>query len=175
VANAHNYVGYGFETNKNWLAAALSYQKARNAIEDVYGRENPLVARTIGRWINARNFLKRKDQLAHAESQGLCKCWPFVIQTPQVDYIKWVDADFPAKALRRSSGYAIVQLDVSDEGKPENVRILSSWPDDVYDKSSITAAKQLEFQPKTGDEPENFRKGITIPYSYYLSSGLEPI
>jgi len=34
VASANNYVGYGFETNKSWLPAALSYQKARNAIED---------------------------------------------------------------------------------------------------------------------------------------------
>ena len=53
VASANNYVGYGFETNKNFLAAAMSYQKSREAIEDVYGRENPLVAKTIGRWINA--------------------------------------------------------------------------------------------------------------------------
>jgi|GEM_PF-2523005 len=175
VATAHNYVGYGYETSKNWLAAAMSYQKARNAIEGVYGRENSLVASTIGRWMNARNFLERTDKLEFAESQGLCKCWPFTDTRKTVPYISWVEADFPAKALTRSSGYAIIQLDVSDDGKPENVRILNSWPDDVYDKSSLTAAKQLQFPPKTGDEPENYRKGITIPYSYYLRLGLEPI
>ena len=175
VASANNYVGYGFETNKNFLAAAMSYQKSRNAIEDAYGRDNPLVARTIGRWMNARNYLKRKGQLAHAESQGLCKCWPFTNETPQVEVTKWSDANFPAGALRRSSGYAIVQMDVSDTGVPENVRIMNSWPEDIYDKSSLTAAKKLEFAPKTGKEPSGFRKGITIPYSYYLRQGLDPI
>ena len=175
VASANNYVGYGFETNKNFLAAAMSYQKSREAIEDVYGRENPLVAKTIGRWINARNYLKRRDQLAYAESQGLCKCWPFTQERPQVKITKWSDADFPAKALRRSSGYAIVQMDVNDAGVPENVRILNSWPGDVYDKSSLTAAKKLQFAPKTGNEPSDFRKGVTVPYSYFLRQGLDPV
>ena len=175
VASANNYVGYGFESNKNYLAAAMSYQKSRKAVEDIYGRENPLVAKTIGRWINARNYLKRKDQLAYAESQGLCKCWPFTDERPQVKITKWSDADFPAKALSRSSGYAIVQMDVSDAGVPENVKIMNSWPDDIYDKSSLTAAKRLQFAPKTGNEPADFRKSITVPYSYFLRLGLDPI
>ncbi len=175
VASANNYVGYGFEANKNWLAAAMSYQKSRLAIEDVYGRENPLVARSIGRWMNARNFLKRRGQLQHAESQGLCKCWPFTNDRPQVRASKRVEPDFPAKALKRSSGYAIVQVDVSDAGIPENVRILNSWPDDVYDKSAIAAAKQFEFPAKTAGEPTGFRTSVTIPFSFYLRSGLDPI
>lgn len=175
VAIAHNYVGYGLESNKNYLAAALSYQKARDSIEGIYGRENPLVGKTIGRWINARNYLKRKDQLAYAESQGLCKCWPFKNDRPQVKVTKWVDADFPAKALSRSSGYAIVQMDVNDAGFPENVRILNSWPDDVFDKSSLTAARKLEFAHKTANEPNGYRKSVTIPYSYFLRLGLDPL
>ena len=161
VASANNYVGYGFETNKNYLAAAMSYQKSRDIIEDIYGRENPLVAKTIGRWMNARNYLKRRGQLEHAESQGLCKCWPFVNEQPQVEITKWSQANFPASALRRSSGYAIVQMDVTDAGVPENVKIMNSWPGDVYDKSSLTAARKLEFAPKTGNEPSNYRKGVT--------------
>ena len=175
VANANNYVGYGFETQNVWLAAAMSYQKSRYAIEDVYGRENPLVARTIGRWINARNFLARKGQLEHAESQGLCKCWPFSNESSKVRVSKWVDADFPAKALRRSSGYAIVQMDVNDAGVPENVKIMTSWPEDVYDKASLKAAKGLEFAPKVADEAPDYRKNVTVPYSYFLRQGLDPI
>ncbi len=175
VASANNYVGYGYEANKNWLAAALSYQKARAAVEDDYGREHPLVAKTIGRWMNARNFLKRTGSLEYAESRGVCKCWPFTQDRSTVSSINWVSPDFPAKALKRSSGYAIVQIDVSDEGVPENLRVLNSWPGDVYDKSSLKAAKQLQFPPKTEGEPENYRKDVTIPYSYYLSRGLDPI
>ena len=175
VAAANNYVGYGFEANKNWLAAALSYQKSRAAIEDVYGRDNPLVAKTIGRWMNVRNFLKRTGNLEYAKSEGLCKCWPFTQDKPTISYKNWVSPDFPAKALKRSSGYAIIQMDVSDAGVPENVRVLSSWPEDIYDKSSLKAAEQLQFPPKTDDEPETYRKDVTVPYSYYLSVGLEPI
>ena len=179
IAIANNYIGRSHEASKNYLGAVLSYQKARLAIEDVYGRETPFVAETIGRWMNARNYLKRRKQLEHAESQGLCKCWPFANDRPHVAITKWAEADFPAKALTASSsatsGYALVQMDVSDEGLPVNVRILNSWPKKVYDKSSLKAAKKLEFAPKTGDEPEGYRKDVTIPYNYYISQGLEPI
>ena len=176
VAIANNYVGYGFETSNNYLGAALSYQKSREAIEDLYGRDTPFVAETIGRWMNARNYLERTDKLDNAEAQGLCKCWPFTSDRKHVKVSKWADADFPGKALTNgTSGYAIVQMDVSDEGVPENVRILNSWPEDLYDKSSLKAANQLEFVPKTGDEPEGFRKDVMIPYNYYLRSGLDPI
>ena len=176
IAIANNYVGYGFEAKNSYLAAALSYQKSREAIEDLYGRETPFVAETIGRWMNARNYLVRKDQLADAESKGLCKCWPFTSDRPHVKVAKWAKADFPAYALNRAkSGYAIVRMDVSDEGVPENVRILSSWPEDFYDKSSLKAANQLEFVPKTGDEPEGYRKDVMIPYNYFLKSDLDPI
>jgi len=175
VAIANNYVGYGFETANNYLGAVMSYQKSREAIEDVYGRDTPFVAETIGRWMNARNYLKRTGKLEHAKSQGLCKCWPFTNDRPEVNVIKWVDADFPAKALNQTSGYALVQMDVSDAGVPENVKILSSWPHDVYDKSSLKAAKQLQFAPKTDDEPVGYRKNVTIPYNFYLKQGLSPI
>jgi len=175
AAIAYKYVGSSFEMSKNYISAALTYQNARNSIEDVYGRENPLVAEMIGRWINARNYLERKNQLEHAEAQGLCKCWPYSNDRPQVKITKWADYDFPAKALNRSSGYAIVRMDVSDAGVPENVRILNSWPEDIYDKSSLKAARKLEFASKTGDEPEGYRKNVMVPYSYFLRSGLDPL
>lgn len=175
VAIANNYIGYAHETNNNYLGAALSYQKSRESIEEVYGRETPIVAETIGRWMNARNYLKRKDQLEHAEEQGLCKCWPFSNDKPHVKVTKWSRADFPAKAINTRSGYALVIMDVSDAGVPENVRILNSWPEDVYDKSSLKAAKNLEFAAKTGNEPEGYRKDVMIPYNFYISSGLDPI
>ena len=175
VANANNYVGYGLEVSKSWLEAALSYQKARNAIEDTYPRDHPLMARTIGRWMNARNFLKRNRRLDYAESNGLCKCWPYSGAESQVEVIKWVKPDFPAQAYNRSSGYAIVQLDVNDEGAPYNIKIMNSWPGDVYDKSALDAAKQLEFSVKTVAEPSNYRKDVIIPFNYFLSVGLEPI
>jgi len=134
-----------------------------------------LVARTIGRWLNARNFLKRNGQLDYAEANGLCKCWPFTKDRAQVAVTKWVKPNFPAQARNRSSGYAIVRVDVNDEGVPFNPRIFNSWPDDVYDKSALSAAKKLEFAPKTAEEPLGYRKNVDIPFNYYLSLGLEPI
>ena len=175
-AIAYNYFGFAEETNRNWHKAAMSYQKARESVEDVYGRDHPLVAQSIGRWISARNYLRRLGRLESSESRGLCSdCWPLRSDGPKVRAENSVSPNFPARAKSRSSGYAVVQLDVSDAGKPENIKIFHSWPDDVYDKSSIKAVEQLIFPPKADNEPADFRKNITIPYVYTLTQGLDPI
>jgi len=173
VAAANNFVGYSLETSQAWFDAAMSYQTAREAVEKIYGRDHPLVAQSIGRWLNARNHLRRTDKLEYAEANGLCRCWPYEQTRNTVDSVKTVDPNFPARA--NQSGYAILQIDVTDTGKPENIRIVHSWPRDVYDKSSVKAMEQWEYAPKTGSEPADFRKNIMVPFNYYLSLDLDPI
>ena len=176
VAAAYNYVGFAMEAKKSWFSAAMSYQNARGAVEAIYDRDTPIVAQSIGRWLNARNYLKRTGRLEYALDNGLCECWPFSNERGvAVEPTKTVDPKFPAGALNHTSGYAIVQFDVSDSGKTENIRILSSWPRDVYDKSAITAISQWEYPAKRTGEPANFRKNLTEPLSYFLKQGLSPI
>lgn len=173
VATAYNFVGYGQELEKRWFDAAMSYQSARQAIEESFGRDHPLTAQIIGRWINARNYLIRANTLQQAEADGLCKCWPFVSERRTIRATKTVKPVFPA--LAETSGYAIVGYDVSDEGKPVNLKIVHSWPEDFYDSSALEAVSKREYAPKTGAEPQDFRKGLTATMSYYLRQGLEPI
>jgi len=175
VSSAHKLSGYAHETNEDWLSAALSYQKARKAVEDVYPRNHPLVADSIGRWINARNYLKRLDRLEFAKSKGLCDCWPYSQTEKGLEPIETVQPDFPAAAKNLTSGYAIVEFDISDEGDVKNVKVINSWPEDVYDKPSITAVKQWKYPVKQQGEPDGYRNGVSEVLNYYLRSGLDPI
>ena len=175
VSAAHNFVGYALEAKKSWYAAAMSYQKSREAVEAVFERDNPVVAQAIGRWLNARNYLKRTGQLEYALENGLCRCWPYAVDRLTVEPIERVDPRFPAAALDATSGYAIVQFDVSDGGQTENIRVVNSFPGDIYDKSAIAAVEQWVYPPKTREEPADFRKGLSEPLSYFLSQGLSPI
>lgn len=145
VAAAYNYVGFALEAKNSWYSAAMNFQKARDAVEPVYDRDHPVVADAIGRWLNARNYLERTGRLEYALDNGLCECWPYGDNRETVRPVSTVDPKFPAAALNRTSGYAIVQFDVSDSGKTENVKILNSWPGDVYDKSAIKAIEQWEY------------------------------
>jgi len=175
ISGANTMVGYSLELQKDWFGAAMRYQKARKAVEDIYPRDHPVAANAIGRWINARNYLERLDKLEKAEADGLCQCWPYSDRRRTVQPSKTVKVNFPYRGLNTTSGFAIVKFDVTDAGKTENIHIVQSFPDDVYDKASIKAIEQWQYPAKTEGEPDDFRTGIIQPFSFYLSSNLDPL
>ncbi len=59
------------------------------------------------------------------------------------------EPDYPTAALKRGiEGYAILQFDVTEEGKVENPVVLESKPADIFDSSAIRAASKFKFKPK---------------------------
>jgi len=170
VAAAANAVGYAKERDKDWLGAALAYQSSRAASEDKLGRAHPLVAHTIGRWLNARTLLKNDGKLETAMQSGFKDDWPFVQDTPKVQSSKRVEPDFATSVInsQRLTGYAILLTDVSDSGQATNMRVLTSHPGDAYVKMSREALEKWQFPPKSAGEAVGFRKDIAIPFSYVV-------
>jgi TonB family protein len=175
LSTAYKIAGYSSEIDSDWLSAALYYQSSRLILEESYPREHPLVADSIGRWINARNYLKRTNKLELAKREGLCDCWPYSGINNKIFPLEAVDPKFPGKAMNETSGYAIVKYDISDSGEPINISIVNSWPEDVYNKASIKAISQWKYPAKAKGENESDRKELMQVFSYYLSRGLDPI
>ncbi|WP_371395489.1 hypothetical protein [Fretibacter rubidus] len=168
MAAASNAVGYAHERAGDFLSAALAYQTSRDAIEDTLGRQNGLVAHTIGRWVNARARLEFTNKLDEAKAAGLCDCWPYTQTTPKVavtDRGSKIDNTITVNN-NLGSGYAILKVDVTDSGQPTNIRVLDSWPGDAYVARSERKLSDYSFAPKTGDEPADYRKDLTVPFTY---------
>ena len=170
VASAANSVGYSHERKGDYLEAALSYQISRNAIEESLGRQNGLVAHTIGRWVNARARIKFDGKLEQAKAAGLCDCWPYKQDTPKVEILDTGSSVSSSYTLNNQfgSGYAILQADVSDNGEATNIRVLESWPKGAYEAKAKRNLKNYKFAPKTGAEPIGFRKDVTMPFTYTI-------
>lgn len=169
VALAANQVGYAYEREDDWINAVMSYQTAREAVETVYGRDNDFVMQAIGRWIHARAQLDFAGDLDKAKSRGMCDCWPYNANTDKVAVVKSVKADVPRQTVEvKSSGIVVLKSDVSDAGDAVNIRVAHSWPAGEYDRAAIKAYTQYKYAPKTGNEPEGFRKDLVDVFSFII-------
>ncbi len=169
---ARLYSGYGKEGQKDLLPAALDYQEVMQNIENKLPRDHPLLMRSLGRWMSMRDRLSRAGEIEEAEQAGLCECWPYdKKRNESVRPIKRVAPKMPRRAYQ--SGFSIVEFDLTDDGGTSNIRILESWPKEIFEKSSEKAVEQWEFNPRTAEESDGDRKDIitTIRYRLTDSSG----
>lgn len=63
--------------------------------------------------------------------------------------VRYVAPAYPAEARERSTaGWVLVEFTVSEEGIPENIQVVESEPDDLFDQAAIDATNQLVYVPK---------------------------
>ncbi|OCG25013.1 hypothetical protein A9G11_02620 [Gilliamella sp. wkB108] len=56
--------------------------------------------------------------------------------------------EYPRRALdMRLDGYVIVKFDVNSEGRVENIRFIETNPNNIFNRSVITAMKQWKYKP----------------------------
>ncbi|MEZ5894097.1 MAG: energy transducer TonB [Parvularculaceae bacterium] len=80
---------------------------------------------------------------------------------PKVDPVKRVAPRILQPPFKdgKCKGEITVRFDVTDDGKTENICVVRT-DDEVLVKPTVDAVGKWKMQPKTGDEPENFRRGI---------------
>ena len=165
---ARLYSGYGKEGQDDLIPAALDYQEVMQNLENKLPRDHPLLMRSLGRWMTMRNRISRAHKLEEAEAAGLCQCWPFdKKRNESVQPFKRIPPMMPRKAYQ--SGFSIVEFDLKDDGSTTNIRILESWPKDIFDKSSQKSVAQWEYNPRTASETEADRKDIITTVRYILT------
>ncbi len=176
IAMAYKLIGFSHERNKEWKEALLAYQKTME-IQKTYSDidDRPYIT-TIGRWMNVRTHFMHGIDYEEAYQQGMCKCWPYEKEsTIRAVSIKRVAPVMPRKAM--TSGFSIVRLDLDDEGNVINPEILQSWPEKVYDRSSLIAIKKWKYESKADGQQGAQRTGIIITMKYILTDymGRDPI
>lgn len=66
--------------------------------------------------------------------------------------VRYVAPAYPADARETgTAGWVLVEFTVSEEGIPENVQVIESEPDDLFDQSAVDATNQLVYLPKIKD------------------------
>lgn len=173
ILSAHSilaslYKGYGLEGQQKSMEAALSYQEVMETLDGIDPKEHPLAAQALGRWSQMRSVLSAEGKLEEAEQKGLCQCWPY--DKPRNESIKPVKRVPPVMPSRAwVSGFSIVEFDLDDSGKPINEEILVSWPEGLYEKSSIKSLKKWEYTPRIEGESTSDRQDIVTTITYRLT------
>ena len=58
-----------------------------------------------------------------------------------------VNPKYPRKAARkRIEGWVYFEFELTQEGVPKNIKVVKSFPDDMFDESAIDAIKQWRFK-----------------------------
>lgn len=162
------YSGFGHEGQDNTMDAALDYQTVMESIDGKLARDHPLAAQALGRWSHMRSRLYGEGKLEEAEQKGLCQCWPYdKPRNEKLKPVKRVPPKMPRNAY--SSGYSIVEFDLDDAGKIINPEVLTSWPRDVFEKSTLKAIEKWQYTPKTEGETEVERQDLIVTLRYTLT------
>lgn len=168
IAIAHKLIGFSHERDKEWKEALLAYQKAMEVQKTYSDINNRAYITTIGRWINVRTHFTHDVGYKEARKQGLCKCWPYHQESAiRAVPIKRYPPNMPSKAS--TSGFSIVRFDLDDTGKVINPEILQSWPEKMYDKSSMRSLKKWKYETKEDGKDGAQRTGIVTTIKYILT------
>jgi len=164
---ARLYSGYGKEGQNELIPAVMEYQDVMENVEGKLPKDHPFVSRALGRWLNMRHRIVRDGLLDEAQAAGMCECWPYdKKRNESIQPIKRVAGEMPRDAYQ--SGFTLVEFDLNDDGSVLNPRILESWPEEVFDKSTLKAVRNWKYTPRTADEVDGDRTDLVATMRYVL-------
>ena len=77
---------------------------------------------------------------------------------------------YPGLAMQyRLTGYAVVKVEIRPNGTVKNPSIVDSCPSDVFEKTSLNAAKKLRYEPIEDSADEATPRYARYKYTYVLS------
>ena len=166
---ARLYSGYGKEGQNELIPAVMEYQDVMTNVENKLPKDHPFVSRALGRWLNMRHRIVRDGLFEEAEAAGLCECWPYDKKRNEtIRPITRVPPVMPRNA--QQSGFSLVEFDLDDTGNVINPRLLESWPEDVFDASSLKAVEQWKYSPRVPEEVDGDRTEIVTTIRYVLEN-----
>ncbi|MGA4607244.1 energy transducer TonB [Pseudoalteromonas maricaloris] len=76
---------------------------------------------------------------------------------------------YPAYAARnRIEGYVQMSFDISESGKPINIQVLKSVPEQVFDKAAIKALSNWKYAPKVENGVAVIQKDLKVQLDFTL-------
>ena len=157
VAMAHFFIGLYHEAQKANEAAAFAYEKAYYIRLELLGKDNDLTRQAFGRMMfnggSQPSLDSKESKIQYVD--GNC------VGRKQDDEVITVctkrkpPPEYPNKASARGRfGYVQIQYDIGTDGKPVNIRVYTSWPDDFFDDAAKKAVRKWRFSEPVNQQGE---------------------
>ncbi|WP_334029933.1 M56 family metallopeptidase [Alteromonas sp. P256] len=104
----------------------------------------------------------------HAEGNGHVPNEPKVNEASPIAH---VSPTYPEDAAKTNTeGYVVLQFDITETGATDNITVVKSSPEGVFDKSASSALKQWQYKPRVQNGQALRQTGLLVQLDYKLSS-----
>ncbi|WP_339721798.1 M56 family metallopeptidase [uncultured Paraglaciecola sp.] len=80
-----------------------------------------------------------------------------------------IEPKYPVKAAQnKQEGSVILQFDIAKDGSTDNIQVIESVPQQVFDKVSVTALKQWTYKPRIQGGQAQRQTGLTVQLDYRM-------
>ncbi len=73
-------------------------------------------------------------------------------------------------ALNNIEGHVILSFDITKEGRPDNIEIVESVPEGVFDSSAVAALSKWVYDPKLVDGKAVVQKDMKVQLDFKLDN-----
>ena len=104
----------------------------------------------------------------HAERNGHVTNEPKVNEASPIARVSPTYPEDAAKA--NTEGFVVLQFDITETGATDNVTVVKSSPEGVFDKSASSALKRWQYKPRVQNGQALRQTGLLVQLDYKLSS-----
>jgi bla regulator protein BlaR1 len=80
-----------------------------------------------------------------------------------------IEPKYPVEAARdNQEGSVILEFDITKDGSTDNIEVIESFPQQVFDKVSVTALKQWTYKPRIQGGQAQRQTGITVQLDFRM-------
>jgi TonB family protein len=80
-----------------------------------------------------------------------------------------IEPKYPIEAAQNNQeGSVILQFDITKDGSTDNIQVLESFPQQVFDKESVKALKQWTYKPRVQGGQAQRQTGLTVQLDYRM-------
>ncbi|PKG97531.1 M56 family metallopeptidase [Paraglaciecola sp. MB-3u-78] len=85
-----------------------------------------------------------------------------------------IEPKYPVEAARdNQEGSVILQFDITQDGSTDNIEVIESFPQQVFDKNAITALKQWTYKPRIQGGQAQIQSGLKVQLDFKLDKPYE--
>lgn len=84
--------------------------------------------------------------------------------------VKRVEPAYPTKAIKENlEGYVVFKFDITETGATDNIEVVKSSPEGVFDKTAMIAFKQWQYKPAIKAGAPVRQKGLLVQLDFKLA------
>lgn len=85
-----------------------------------------------------------------------------------------IEPKYPVEAAKNNQeGSVILQFDIAKNGSTDNIQVIESFPQQVFDKVSVTALEQWTYKPRIQGGKAQRQTGLTVQLDYRMDTPYE--